>query len=154
MPLKIGDKAPDFTLPTDGGGTLSLKSLRGKKVVLYFYPKDMTPGCTKEACDFRDAYAGLRRKKVEVIGVSKDGPARHDAFKEKYALPFLLASDEKGETIAAYGVWKKKSLYGRSFMGIERSTFLIDAKGALRGIWRKVKVAGHVTEIQAAIDAL
>ncbi len=154
MPLEPGDKAPDFTQPTDGGGTLSLKSLRGKKVVLYFYPKDLTPGCTKEACDFRDAFPALKRKKVEIIGVSKDSVARHDRFKEKYDIPFTLLSDEDGETIQAYGVWKKKSLYGRSFMGIERTTFLIDEKGTLRNIWRKVKVKDHVDAVIAAIKAL
>ncbi|MCE2510705.1 MAG: thioredoxin-dependent thiol peroxidase [Alphaproteobacteria bacterium] len=154
MALKEGDKAPDFTLPGDDGKPLSLKKLRGKKIVLYFYPKDDTPGCTKEACGFRDSYAALKRKKVEVIGVSKDSVERHARFKEKYDLPFPLVSDEGGEAIQAYGVWKKKSLYGRSFMGIERSTFLIDEKGVLRGIWRKVKVGGHVEEVEAAIKAL
>ena len=154
MSVNEGDKAPDFTLPADDGKPLSLKKLRGKKVVLYFYPKDDTPGCTKEACGFRDSYAALKRKKVEVIGVSKDSVERHAKFKEKYDLPFPLVADEEGEAIKAYGVWKKKSLYGRSFMGIERSTFLIDEKGILRGIWRKVKVSGHVEEVEAAIKAL
>ncbi len=154
MALEPGDKAPDFSLPTDGDGTLSLKDLRGKKVVLYFYPKDMTPGCTREACEFGEAFPGLKRKKVAVVGVSKDSVARHDKFKEKYDLPFPLLADEKGEAIKAYGVWKKKSLYGRSFMGIERTTFLIDEKGIVRKAWRKVKVNGHVDEVKEAIRAL
>lgn len=154
MPLEPGDKAPDFTLPTDGGGSLSLKALRGKNVVLYFYPKDMTPGCTKESCEFGEAYPKLKRKKVEILGLSKDSVARHDKFKAKYELPFPLLSDEAGETIEAYGVWKKKSLYGRSFMGIERTTFLIDSKGIVRNIWRKVKVTGHVEAVTEAIKAL
>ena len=154
MALKQGDEAPDFTLSTDDDGKLSLKKLSGKKVVLYFYPKDLTPGCTKEACGFRDSYAALKRKNVEVIGVSKDNVERHAKFKEKYDLPFPLVSDEKGEVIQAYGVWKKKSLYGRSFMGIERATFLIDEKGILRKLWRKVKVGGHIEEVETALNAL
>jgi peroxiredoxin Q/BCP len=150
MSVEVGDKAPDFTMPTDGGGEVSLKKLKGKKVVLYFYPKDMTPGCTTEACDFRDSIAGFKRAGAEVIGVSRDGVKRHDNFKAKYELPFTLAADEDGAVCEAYGVWVEKMNYGRKYMGIERATFLIDEKGKIAEIWRKVRVKGHV---DAVLDA-
>ncbi len=151
---ELGKKAPAFTMPTDGGGKISLKDLKGQKVVLYFYPKDDTPGCTKEACGFRDALPDFTKVDAVIIGVSKDTVAKHDKFKEKYDLPFTLASDEDGKVCEAYGTWVEKSMYGRKYMGIERSTFLIDEKGVLRGEWRKVKVKGHVEEVLEAAQAL
>jgi peroxiredoxin Q/BCP len=154
MSVAIGKKAPDFTMPTDGGGTVSLAKLKGRPVVLYFYPKDNTSGCTKEACDFRDAMAGFARLKATVIGVSKDSPKSHDGFKAKQKLNFTLASDEDGKVCAAYGAWVEKSMYGRKYMGIDRSTFLIDAKGVVGPIWRQGKVPGHVEEVLAALKAL
>jgi len=154
MTVKVGDKAPDFTLPSDGGGKVSLKSLKGKTVVLYFYPKDDTPGCTTEACSFRDAMPDFRKADAVIIGISKDSVARHDRFRTKYNLPFALASDEDGEIVEAYGSWVEKSLYGKKYMGIDRSTFLIDGKGVIRNIWRNVKVKGHVEEVLAAVKAL
>jgi thioredoxin-dependent peroxiredoxin len=154
MTLAVGDKAPDFTLPTDGGGKISLKSLKGKPVVLYFYPKDDTSGCTAEACAFRDATPDFSRVKTEIVGISRDSVTSHDQFKEKYRLPFPLASDEDGKVCADYGTWVEKSMYGRKYMGIERSTFLIDGKGIIREIWRKVKVPGHAEEVLEAVKAL
>jgi len=154
MSLEIGDKAPDFTLPTDGDGTVALKALKGKTVILYFYPKDDTSGCTAEACGFRDALPSFARTGATVIGLSKDSPASHDKFKKKYKLPFTLVSDEDVAVAKLYGVWVEKSMYGRKYMGMERSTFLIDAKGVIRGLWRKVKVPGHVEEVLKAVKAL
>jgi peroxiredoxin Q/BCP len=151
---ELGKKAPAFTMPTDGGGKISLKDLKGQKVVLYFYPKDDTPGCTKEACGFRDALPDFTKIDAVIIGVSKDTVAKHDKFKDKYDLPFTLASDEDGKVCEAYGTWIEKSMYGRKYMGIDRSTFLIDEKGVLRGEWRKVKVKGHVEEVLEAAQAL
>jgi len=150
MSVDVGDQAPDFTLPADGGGTVSLKDLEGRKVVLYFYPKDDTPGCTREACGFRDEMPALARQGVEVVGVSRDSVKRHDGFKAKYGLPFTLASDEDGTVCEAYGVWVEKMNYGRKYMGIERSTFLIDEQGKIARAWRKVKVGGHVDEVKKA----
>jgi len=154
MAVEVGKKAPDLKLPTDGGGTVSLKALRGKPVVLYFYPKDDTPGCTTEACGFRDNLPKFKRVKAEVIGISRDAVKSHDKFKAKYELPFTLASDEEGKASEAYGTWVQKSLYGRKYMGMERATFLIDKEGVVRNIWRKVKVPGHVEEVLAAVKAL
>jgi peroxiredoxin Q/BCP len=154
MPVAVGKPAPDFTLPTDGGGKISLKSLRGKPVVLYFYPKDDTTGCTAQACGFRDQFPKFGKIAATIIGVSRDSVASHDKFKAKYKLPFALGSDEKGAVTEKYGVWVEKSLYGRKYMGIERSTFLIDDKGVLRQEWRKVKVPGHVDEVLKAVKAL
>lgn len=154
MSVNEGDTAPDFSLPTDGGGSVSLKDLKGKAVVLYFYPKDSTPGCTKEACGFRDLMPDFSKVDAEIIGVSKDSVKRHDNFKAKYELPFQLASDEDGDVCERYGVWVEKSMYGKKFMGIERATFLIDAKGKVRKVWRKVKVSGHVEEVLEAAKAL
>ncbi|MFZ5791600.1 MAG: thioredoxin-dependent thiol peroxidase [Pseudomonadota bacterium] len=152
--LKEGDRAPDFTMPTDGGGKVSLAKLEGKPVVLYFYPKDDTSGCTAEACGFRDNLPKFGKIAATVIGVSRDSVASHDKFKKKYDLNFTLASDETGAVTEAYGVWVEKSMYGRKYMGIDRSTFLIDGKGVIRKIWRKVKVPGHVEEVLAAMKAL
>ncbi len=149
MSAEVGKPAPDFTLPTDGGGTVSLKDLRGKKVVIYFYPKDDTPGCTKEACGFRDSMPDFGAVDAEIVGISKDSVAKHDKFKAKYELPFTLAADEEGKVVEAYGSWVEKSMYGKKYMGIDRSTFLIDADGVLRAEWRKVKVPGHVEEVLA-----
>lgn len=154
MSLQIGDKAPDFTMPTDGGGTVSLSGLKGRPVVLYFYPRDDTPGCTTEACGFRDAMPDFSGIDAAVVGVSRDTVAKHDKFKAKYELPFSLGADESGAVTEAYGVWVEKSMYGKKSMGIERSTFLIDGAGVIRGVWRKVKVNGHVDEVLAAAKAL
>ena len=153
-PPSVGKKAPPFELPSDGGGTVSLKALAGKTVVLYFYPKDDTSGCTKEAIDFSEKAAAFKKKNAVVIGVSKDSPASHDKFKTKHKLGVVLGSDPEGKTCEAYGVWKEKSLYGRKFMGIERSTFLIDDKGRIARVWRKVKVPGHVEEVLKAVNRL
>ncbi|WP_374443949.1 peroxiredoxin [Stella sp.] len=154
MSLEIGKPAPAFTMPTDGGGKVSLAALKGKPVVLYFYPKDDTSGCTKEACGFRDAMPDFARIDAAIVGVSKDSVASHDRFKAKYQLPFVLASDAETDVTERYGAWVEKSMYGRKYMGIERSTFLIDGKGVIRGIWRKVKVPGHVEEVLKAVQAL
>lgn len=152
--LKSGDEVPAFSHPTDGGGKLSLKDLKRKKAVLYFYPKDMTPGCTTEAEDFRDRAKEFAKSGAVIVGISKDSAARHDKFKEKYRLPFILLSDEGGDLCERFGVWQEKSLYGRKFMGIVRSTFLIDEKGIVRQVWPKVKVKGHADEVLAALKAL
>ena len=150
MSVEIGKPAPDFVLPTDGGGRLRLKDLRGKKVVLYFYPKDATPGCTAEACGFRDRMPELARTGIIVVGVSRDSVASHDKFKSKYGLRFTLAADLEGKVCEAYGTWIEKSMHGRRYMGVDRATFLIDEKGVVRAIWRKVKVPGHVEEVLKA----
>jgi peroxiredoxin Q/BCP len=154
MSVALGDKAPDFTLPTDGGGKISLSGLKGKTVVLYFYPKDDTSGCTAEACAFRDSFPNFTGSGAVVIGVSKDSVASHDKFKKKHGLPFTLAADTAGEVCEKYGVWVEKSMYGRRYMGIERATFLIDRQGVVRGIWHKVKVGGHAAEVLKAAKAL
>ena len=154
MALKEGDKAPDFTLSTDGGGKVKLSALKGKKVVLYFYPKDDTPGCTTEACSFRDDLPKFKKSGAEIIGLSKDDPDSHDKFKAKYNLNFLLASDPDLKAIKAYDVWKEKNMYGKTSMGVERSTFLIDENGKIAKEWRKVKVDGHAEEVYDAIKAL
>ena len=147
MTLSVGKPAPDFTLPTDGGGEVTLSALKGKKVIIYFYPKDDTPGCTKEACGFRDALPDFTKVDAEIIGVSKDSIAKHDKFKAKYELPFTLASDGDGAVCEAYGTWVEKSMYGKKYMGIDRATFLIDENGVLQAEWRKVKVPGHVDAV-------
>ena len=154
MSVEEGRKAPDFTAATDGAGKLKLSDLRGKPVALYFYPKDDTPGCTTEACGFRDAMPDFGKLKAHVIGVSRDSVARHDKFKAKYELPFPLVSDEDGKICEKYGTWIEKSLYGRKYMGIDRATFLIDKTGTVVRKWHKVKVAGHVEEVLAALKAL
>ena len=154
MSVNVGDKAPAFTMATDGGGKVSLSALKGKPVVLYFYPKDDTPGCTKKACAFRDAMPDFSKVDAEIIGVSKDSAAKHDKFKAKYELPFTLASDEDGSVCEDYGVWVEKNMYGRKYMGIERATFLIDGEGVVRNVWRKVKVPGHAEAVLEAVKAL
>jgi peroxiredoxin Q/BCP len=154
MSVELGDKAPDFTLPTDGAGSVTLSKLNGKKVVLYFYPKDDTSGCTAEACGFRDSFPDYGGTGAVVIGISKDSVASHDKFKKKHGLPFILASDTGGDVCEKYGVWVEKSMYGRKYMGIERATFLIDGAGTVRGAWRKVRVPGHVAEVLKAARAL
>ena len=142
--LKAGDKAPDFTGTDDRGQTVALKDLRGSKVVLYFYPKDNTSGCTREACDFRDSMAGLSQKGVAVLGVSPDSVSSHQKFKAKFSLPFGLLSDGSHAIAEAYGAWQEKSMYGRKYMGIVRSTFVIDEEGHIAEVHGKVKVKGHV----------
>jgi thioredoxin-dependent peroxiredoxin len=151
MSVNVGDKAPLFSMPTDGGGTITLAQLRGKPVVLYFYPKDDTSGCTAEACGFRDAVPDYGKTGAVVIGVSRDSVASHDKFKKKHGLPFILGSDADGKVTEDYGVWVEKSMYGRKYMGIERATFLIDKDGVVRNVWHKVKVGGHVAEVLKAV---
>lgn len=142
--VREGEKAPDFTLPAADGSEVTLSDWQGKYVILYFYPKDLTPGCTQEACDFRDAYGEIRDVQAEVIGVSRDPMKRHQTFMEKHNLPFLLLSDESGEVCHLYGVIKEKTLFGKKVKGIERSTFIIDPKGTVAKIYRRVKVKDHV----------
>lgn len=154
MSVNVGDKAPSFTLPSDSGGKVSLKDFKGKTVVLYFYPKDDTSGCTAEACAFRDALPDFSKVDAEIVGISRDPVKKHDKFKAKYELNFPLASDEDGAVCEAYGTWVEKSMYGRKYMGIERATFLIDGKGVVREVWRKVKVPGHADEVLKAAAAL
>jgi len=150
MPTE-GEPAPDFRLPADDGKTYALRDLRGKKVLLYFYPKDDTPGCTKEACSFRDNLSRVRSKGAIVLGVSKDDLESHAKFREKYSLSFPLLSDPEGKVLSAYGVWKEKNLYGKTFMGIERTTFVIDEGGRIQKVFPRVKVDGHVDEVLAAL---
>lgn len=152
--LKQGDAAPDFSLPADGGGTVKLKDYKGRMVVLYFYPKDDTPGCTAQSCAFRDSISDFNTMGAAVIGVSKDSAAKHDAFKKKYDLNFPLASDENGNVCERYGVWAEKSMYGKKYMGIERTTFLIDESGKIAKIWPKVKVEGHAEDVRKTIETL
>ncbi|MCB2101238.1 MAG: thioredoxin-dependent thiol peroxidase [Rhodobacterales bacterium] len=154
MSLQEGDTVPEFSLPTDGGGTLSRADLKGGKAVIYFYPKDMTSGCTTEAEGFRDAIADFQAAGTRVVGVSKDSVKRHDNFKAKHDLPFTLISDADGTLCEAFGVWVEKSMYGRKYMGIERATFLVDGDGVIRQAWRKVKVTGHVAAVLKAAQAL
>jgi peroxiredoxin Q/BCP len=149
-----GDKAPAFTLETDDGGKVSLSGQKGKKTVVYFYPKDDTPGCTKEAIAFTGALSKFEKADTTVIGVSKDSCASHAKFREKYKLKHSLAADEDGKMVNDYGVWVEKNLYGKKSMGIERATFLIDGKGVVRKVWRKVSVDGHVDDVLAAAKAL
>lgn len=152
--LNPGDLAPDFTLAQSDGSPVALSDLRGKKVVIYFYPKDDTPGCTTEAIDFSQQKAAFDASNAIVLGVSKDSVKRHENFAKKHDLAVTLLSDEAGAVIEKYGVWIEKSLYGRKYMGIERATFLIDAKGVIRQIWHKVKVKGHAEEVLAAVQSL
>ncbi len=152
--ISEGDRAPVFTLPGAGLEKISLSKFKGKKVVLYFYPKDDTSGCTKESIEFNELKDKFARAGTLVIGMSPDPVAKHVKFQEKYKLSQPLASDESKETLLAYGVWIEKSMYGRKYMGVERSTFLIDEKGKIAKIWRKVKVPGHAAEVLAAAKAL
>ena len=145
--LKPGDKAPEFSLTSDEGKKVSLKDLKGKKVILYFYPKDDTSGCTAEACSFRDNIKLIEKKNAVVIGVSKDNTVSHQKFKKKYSLPFTLLSDENLDMLKDYEVWKEKSMYGKKYMGIERTTFILDEKGKIQDIFNKVKVQGHTEEL-------
>jgi thioredoxin-dependent peroxiredoxin len=154
MALEAGQAAPEFDLPTGEGVRARLADFQGKPLVLYFYPKDDTPGCTKEAQGFAEAYPEFQAAGIEVLGVSKDGAASHERFKAKYGLPFPLASDESGGVVEAYGSWVEKNRYGRTYMGIDRSTFLIDGAGIVRRVWRKVAVPGHVAEVLEAARAL
>lgn len=151
--LKAGDKAPDFDLPTDSG-RVSLAALRGSKVVLYFYPKDDTPGCTTEGKDFSALADQFAKAGAVVIGVSKDTAAKHRKFRAKHDLKVELGSDAESDVIERYGAWVEKKLYGREYMGIDRSTWLIDGEGVIRRAWRKVKVPGHAAEVLAAVQAL
>jgi peroxiredoxin Q/BCP len=149
--LQPGDAAPDFDLPTDGAGRITLAELKGKTVVLYFYPKDDTSGCTTEAIGFSEALPQFEAAGAVVVGVSKDTPTSHDKFKSKHGLTIKLASDEPGDMVESYGVWVEKSMYGRKYMGIDRATFVIGPDGAIKQIWRKVKVPGHVAEVLKAV---
>lgn len=151
MELTEGAPAPDFSLPVDETTAICLSDLRGAPVVLYFYPKDLTSGCTAEACAFRDNMGELAARGVTVLGVSPDGPASHKRFTDKFGLTFPLLSDADHAVTEAYGAWVRKSMYGRSYMGVERSTFIIDADGIITRIFRKVKVGGHVEEVIAAL---
>lgn len=151
--LKIGSKAPSFSLPSIDGKKLSLKDFKGKKVVLYFYPKDMTSGCTQEACDFRDSFPNFKKLKSVVIGISPDSIESHQKFIDKYELPFILLSDEKKEVLSKYGVWKEKSMYGKKYMGVERTTVVIDEDGKIFKVFEKVKVPGHVEEVIRILEA-
>jgi peroxiredoxin Q/BCP len=152
MTLQVGDPAPDFTMSTVSGGTVSLGDLRGKKVVLYFYPKDDTPGCTIEACAFRDNLPNFEGANAEIIGVSRDNTESHQKFRDKYGLNFTLASDDTGQVTEDYGVWREKNMYGNVTMGIVRSTYLIDEDGKIAKIWPSVKVDGHAQEVLAAVN--
>jgi peroxiredoxin Q/BCP len=151
--LNIGDKAPALSLPDQSGERVSLNDFTGKQVVLYFYPKDDTPGCTKESCDFRDAITPMKKAGAVILGVSLDGKESHQKFIKKFDLPFTLLSDVEATVSKAYGCYKEKNMYGRKYWGIERSTFVIDQAGKLKAIFRKVKVNGHVEEVQAALKA-
>lgn len=147
MHLQVGQIAPDFNLPSTIKGTLSLKDFKEKNIILYFYPKDDTPGCTLEACGFRDVYDQIIAHNTVLLGVSKDSLSSHERFKDKYNLPFPLLSDEKGEVCQIYGVWGKKTLYGKIFEGIIRSTFLINTAGRIQRIWYNLKLPGHIADV-------
>jgi len=151
---EIGKKAPDFDLPASSGAGLSLKSLRGRAVILYFYPKDDTPGCTVEACEFGKSHASFEKAGALVLGVSPDGLESHAKFIAKFSLPFVLLADEDHQVAERYGVWVQKSMYGKEFMGIQRATFLIDGSGTIRGLWPKVKAEGHAAEVLAALKGM
>lgn len=152
--LHEGDLAPSFDLPSDGGGQISSESLKGKPYILYFYPRDDTPGCTKEAIGFTEAYPQFEAAGVEVIGLSKDTVSSHQKFKQKHGLCFPLASDDSGRVVEAFGAWVEKSMYGKKYMGIDRATFLVDGEGRVRKIWRGVKVPGHIEEVLSAARSL
>jgi len=152
MTLSIGDKAPDFSMPSDGGGTVSLSDFKGRYLVLYFYPKDDTPGCTKEAIGFTESKGEFDTLSASILGISKDTPAKHDKFIAKYDLKVGLGSDESGEMIESYGVWVEKNMYGKKYMGIERATYLISPNGSILEIWRKVRVKDHVAAVLTAVQ--
>ena len=152
MTLSIGDKAPDFSMPSDGGATVSLSDFKGRNLVLYFYPKDDTPGCTKEAIGFTESKAEFDALNTSIVGVSKDTPAKHDKFIAKHDLNIALGSDETGEMIESYGVWVEKNMYGKKYMGIERATYLIGPDGTILEIWRKVRVKDHVAKVLTAVQ--
>jgi peroxiredoxin Q/BCP len=154
MTVEVGGKAPAFSMKTDGGGTVTSKDLKGKTIVLYFYPKDDTTGCTREAIDFTARAAAFKAAGAVVIGCSRDDVKSHDRFKAKHDLGITLAADAEGRVTEDFGVWIEKSMYGRKYMGIDRSTFVIDGTGKVRNVWRKVKVPGHVDEVLAAVKAL
>ncbi len=145
--LELGDKVPSYKLPSSTGNEVALTDFKGKRIVLYFYPKDDTPGCTTEACDFRDALKDFKDLNVVIVGVSKDSENSHEKFIEKYQLPFVLLSDKNLKLMEDFGVWKEKTLYGRTALGVVRSTFLIDEEGTLVKAWRNVKAAGHVAKV-------
>lgn len=152
--LEVGNTAPGFSLPTDGGGNVSLSDLKGNIVVLYFYPKDDTPGCTKEAIAFTDLKKEFDAYGAKIIGVSKDTPQKHDKFKAKHDLEVILASDEDGSMLDTFGVWVEKNMYGRKYMGIERATYLIGSNGKILNIWRKVRVNGHAEAVLNAVKVI
>ncbi|MFA6024452.1 MAG: thioredoxin-dependent thiol peroxidase [Candidatus Gracilibacteria bacterium] len=154
MALTVGDSVPGDRLPSSSGKEVALTDYKGKKIVLYFYPKDDTPGCTAEACDFRDNLKNYEDLNAVIIGVSKDPLKSHDKFIEKYKLPFELLSDEEGKLLEAFGVWKEKSMYGKTFLGVERSSFLIDEEGKIVKEWRKVSVSNHVAEILEELKSM
>lgn len=151
LKLKEGDVAPDFSAATNGGGNVSLADLKGKNVILYFYPKDDTPGCTREACAFRDHFAEFKRRGVVVLGVSTDPVKSHDKFVEKFKLPFPLLADEDKRMVTAYGVWGEKSFMGRKYLGTHRVTFLIGPDGRIKRIWPQLKPEEHAAEVLAAL---
>ncbi|MFI5210698.1 MAG: thioredoxin-dependent thiol peroxidase [Gemmatimonadales bacterium] len=151
--LKPGDKAPLFTLPSDGGGEVALGKLRGRSVVLYFYPRDDTSGCTTESCELRDSWKAVQAAGATILGVSPDGVASHDKFKAKFRLPFPLLADEDHAVAAAYGVWGEKSMYGRKYQGILRTTFIIDPKGKIVTVFERVKPKGHAAQVLEALDS-
>lgn len=151
MPIAAGQPAPDFTLPTDSGEELTLSSLRGQWVVLFAYPKDDTSGCTTEACEFRDAFPRFDGRKAVILGISPDPVKSHQKFKAKYELPYTLLADTEKVALQAYDVWKEKSMYGRKYMGVERTTFVIDPAGQIVKVFEKVKPAGHAAEVEAVL---
>jgi len=154
MALNVGDKAPSFKLKNQDAKVISLADLKGKPIILYFYPKDDTPGCTKEACNFRDEFPKFGKMKAEIIGVSIDSVESHKKFADKYKLPFNLLADEKKEVVEKYGVWKEKNMYGKKYMGIERTTFIINTEGKISKIFPKVKVEEHNKEVMEALKEL
>jgi peroxiredoxin Q/BCP len=152
--LAVGDTAPDFTLPTDTGDELTLSSLRGRPVVIYFYPKDDTPGCTTESCEFRDLMPRFDASNATILGISPDSVKSHQKFKTKFELPFTLVADTEKVACLAYDVWKEKSMYGKQYMGVDRTTFVIDKNGTISHIFAKVKPAGHAAEVMEAVSSL
>jgi peroxiredoxin Q/BCP len=152
--IEVGQAAPDFSLRDQAGKTVTLEGCKGTPFILYFYPKDDTPGCTKEACAFRDAFAEYRKRKARILGVSPDDPSSHDRFAKKFELPFPLLSDPDHKVCEIFGVWKEKNMYGRKSMGVERTTFVIDAQGVVRAVFPRVRVDGHSDAVIQALDAL